>query len=197
MEPVAPKKLLALLNGVRQRVFEGNDEVTPAFLKEHVFAEDEALTVELLGKLCGLCARVMKEAAYKAWEPSELEAILKNTQLPEHMQQVFVRFWSLHRGPLLEKARTNSSWNDELVHLSWRIDLQASSSRDGNVKVAQSKPSAIVEMEIGKKAVEGKEAVTDNNELIRFEMSAEQLKTVRESIRRIEGRLQALSGQAE
>lgn len=191
MEEVNPKKVLALLNGVRQRVFENNEQVTPAMLKERVFADDDHISEDLLGKLCGLCARIMREAAFNAWEPSELEAVLKKTPLPEPMQDIFVRFWAQQRPAVVERARTESAWNDSLSSLSWRIDLRSSSSGEGKLDMSSSKASAIVEMVVGQKG--GGES---SNEIVRFEMDREQLAQTRRSIAEIEAKLQQLSGQA-
>jgi len=43
-----PKAIAALLNGVKQRVFDGNTEITPQLLKEQVFAD---VAIEVPGAL--------------------------------------------------------------------------------------------------------------------------------------------------
>jgi hypothetical protein len=39
MTDLPPKSIAALLNGVKQRVFDGNMDITPQLLKDQVFAD--------------------------------------------------------------------------------------------------------------------------------------------------------------
>mmetsp|Transcript_17952 Transcript_17952/g.30535 ORF Transcript_17952/g.30535 Transcript_17952/m.30535 type:complete len:188 (+) Transcript_17952:13-576(+) len=182
-----PKLFAALLNGVLRRVFENDQSITPEFLKEQIFAEED-VSVDEISQLSEVSAKVMAQAAYKNWDLSKLETLLKNSPFSEVQQEIFIRFWKLKKPDLHEKILNKCKWNDSLLQFSWRIDVKTKSRKFNSL----TEPTAIIELNVGKHDIPSDDP---RNNLFRFEMTKDQLSDTLKQIESIENTLASFNNQ--
>ncbi|XP_068607365.1 COMM domain-containing protein 1 [Brachionichthys hirsutus] len=143
------KPLSGLLNGLAQRVYYKNSDVTEELLRNEFYPEvsrDEfkALHEKMRGLLKAIAAADM--------DPAQLEAFLTAQTrrqggggVSADQAAALTRFWKSQRGQVRESLLAGSRWEPSLRGLTWRVDLQAA-SRGG---AAPSGPVALMELELG------------------------------------------------
>ncbi|KAL1006112.1 hypothetical protein UPYG_G00068010 [Umbra pygmaea] len=143
------KSMNGLLNGIAQIVYYNNSDITEDLLKTELYPD---LTPEefhaLLAKMKGL----LKSIATADMDQAQLEAFLTaHTRkqgtggLSAEQAAALSRFWKGHRGRVRESLLSQCRWEPVLKGLTWRVDLQTSSSRGE----ASNSPVALVELELG------------------------------------------------
>ena len=100
--------------------------------------------------------------------------------LSEQQKELVVRFWRNQRGKVHDLLRQNSTFNNTLQRMAWRVDVVSHAKQLGQLNT----PAAIVEMQL---ASRGEQAV----EVLRFEMDKEKLAQVLAEIHAIESKLAA------
>jgi len=173
-----PKFFRAFLTGVARNILLGEKEITPQYLKQELFKENDTVTIEHLGAMFTVCAQLLKQAAYLNSEIPELEqAVIKATELNEMQQKTLVRYWRTQKSKVHDALRKRTKWNNSLKQFAWRIDTKTKSK---DAKESISDPVAIVELSIGK------DLATDDTEeqhnkdvgdvsVVRFEMDRKQI----------------------
>ncbi|MCI4393918.1 hypothetical protein PGIGA_G00162940 [Pangasianodon gigas] len=146
----AVKALSGLLNGIAQRVYYGNSEITEELLKDELYpgVPQEEFRA-LYDKMRGL----LKSVAVADMDQAQLEAFL-TAQTRKHggggmtseQAAALARFWKGHRARVRESLLAQSRWEPALRGLSWRVDLQTATSRGQT----SNSPVALVELELGR-----------------------------------------------
>eukprot|EP00007_Cunea_sp_BSH-02190019_P010280 CAMPEP_0174241982 /NCGR_PEP_ID=MMETSP0417-20130205/25863_1 /TAXON_ID=242541 /ORGANISM="Mayorella sp, Strain BSH-02190019" /LENGTH=181 /DNA_ID=CAMNT_0015321321 /DNA_START=55 /DNA_END=597 /DNA_ORIENTATION=+ len=162
----------ALLTGIYRRVYEGNDQITLQFLMDNVFKGTD-ITAEELGRLCTVCEKVLRRAGFEDWDVTNFDAIMEQSPLTEEQRDVFSKFWRAHRAKIHSLLVDKSSWDNELVRFSWRIDLQTKSKTVAELD----DPTAILEFAIAPPtSLQSSAASGEASEhVVRFEMDQRQL----------------------
>ncbi|KAM7394757.1 hypothetical protein PAMP_021543 [Pampus punctatissimus] len=146
----AAKALSGLLNGVAQKEFYNNSEVTEELLKVQLYPQLQEEDFKALHeKMKGL----VKSIATADMDNAQLEAFL-TAQTKKQVGRVTTeqaaalsRFWKSQRVRVRESLLAQSRWEPGLRGLSWRVDLQTAASRGG---AAHSGPVALMELELGR-----------------------------------------------
>ncbi|XP_070576865.1 COMM domain-containing protein 1-like [Ptychodera flava] len=166
------RSLLGLLNGIAKYTYYGDTVITDGFLKEELYpntAEDEFQT--LLTK----CKTLMKSIASADMDYNQLEAFLtshtkkKEGGITKEEATVFTKFWKNHKTKIHDSIVSQSTWNNTLKNVSWRIDLKTQARHIDQLHT----PTAIVELQLANGQDKSKEA-----EVVRFEMDEEKLSSV-------------------
>ncbi|XP_033105344.1 COMM domain-containing protein 1-like [Anneissia japonica] len=179
------KIYLGLLNGIAKRQYYGNEEFTDDFLKSELFpesSEDEFQSV--LRKFKNL----LKSLVSADMDFNQLEAFLTSHKkkrdggLTEEQAAAFTKFWKNNKTKIHESVISQSSWNNTLKSMSWRIDVKGQAKNIEQINT----PTAIVELQITN--THGKKEGTD---IVRFEMDEEKLGHVMRSLEEIEQQIQS------
>ncbi|KAM7419880.1 hypothetical protein PAMA_016807 [Pampus argenteus] len=146
----AAKALSGLLNGVAQKEFYNNGDVTEALLKVELYPQ---LSEEDFTALHEKMRSLLKSIATADMDSAQLEAFL-TAQTKKQVGGVTAeqaaalsRFWKSQRVRVRESLLAQSRWEPGLRGLSWRVDLQTAASRGG---AAHSGPVALMELELGR-----------------------------------------------
>ncbi|CAI5681443.1 unnamed protein product [Oreochromis niloticus] len=147
----ATKSLSGLLNGIAQKVYYNNSEITEELLRSELYPEmspDEFTALH--DKMKGL----LKSIATADMDHAQLEAFLTAQTkkqggggLSAEQAAALSRFWKSQRVRVKESLVAHSRWEPSLRGLSWRVDLQTAASRRGT---AHSGLVALVELELGR-----------------------------------------------
>ncbi|KAM4611317.1 COMM domain-containing protein 1 [Polymixia lowei] len=147
----ATKSLTGLLNGIAQKVYYNNAEITEELLKNELYPD---LPQEEFNALHDKVKGLVKSIAAADMDHAQLEAFLTAQTKKQGGGGVSVeqaaalsRFWKSQRVRVRESLLGQSRWEPGLRGLSWRVDLQTSASRG---ETAHSSPVALVELELGR-----------------------------------------------
>ncbi|XP_035516782.1 COMM domain-containing protein 1 [Morone saxatilis] len=151
MAEVEAKSLSGLLNGIAQRVYYGNPEVTEQLLREQLFPD---LNQDQFTALHDRMKALLKSIAAADMDHAQLEAFLTaqtkrqgSSGLTAEQAAALSRFWKSQRVRVRESLLAQSRWEPGLRGLSWRVDLQTAASRGD---AAHSGPVALMELELGR-----------------------------------------------
>ncbi|KAI5625921.1 COMM domain-containing protein 1 isoform X1 [Silurus asotus] len=149
-EVEAVKALCGLLNGIAQRVYYGNSEITEELLKDELYpavSQDEfrALYDKMRGHLKSVAVADMDQAQLEAFLTAQSRKHGGGGTTPEQTAAL-ARFWKGHRSRVRESLVSQSRWEPALRGLNWRVDLQTATSR-GQMS---NSPVALVELELGR-----------------------------------------------
>ncbi|KAI4888424.1 hypothetical protein NFI96_021807, partial [Prochilodus magdalenae] len=144
------KALSALLNGIAQKVYYGNSEITEELLKNEIYPE---MSQEEFHALHEKMRGVLKSMATADMDQTQLEAFLTAQTrkqggggVTSEQAAALGRFWKAHRARVRESLLAQSRWEPGLRSMNWRVDLQTSSSRGSTSNT----PVALVELELGR-----------------------------------------------
>ncbi|XP_022075583.2 COMM domain-containing protein 1 [Acanthochromis polyacanthus] len=147
----AAKSLSGLLNGIAQKVYYNNSDITEELLKTELYPE---LPQEEFRALHEKMKGLLKSIATADMDHAQLEAFLTAQTKKQGGGGVSVeqaaalsRFWKSQRIRVRESLLAQSRWEPSLRGLSWRVDLQTATSRGD---AAHSGPVALMELELGK-----------------------------------------------
>ncbi|XP_010771569.1 COMM domain-containing protein 1, partial [Notothenia coriiceps] len=147
----ASKSLSGLLNGIAQKVYYSNSEITEELLKDELYPE---LSQEEFKALHEKMKALIKSIATADMDPSQLEAFLTaqtkrqgSGGLGAEQAAALSRFWKSQRVRVRESLLSQSRWEPGLRGLSWRVDLHTAASRGDP---AHSGPVALMELELGR-----------------------------------------------
>ncbi|XP_044310092.1 COMM domain-containing protein 1 isoform X3 [Varanus komodoensis] len=146
--PEASKPLLGLLNGIAQATYYGNAEITEKLLRDQLYPETAAQEfAALLAKMTG----IVKSIASADMDSNQLETFLtaqtkKPGGITSDQAAVIAKFWKNHRMKIRESLINQSTWENSLKNISWRVDLKSQSRHINQLN----SPVAIVEMELEK-----------------------------------------------
>eukprot|EP00002_Diphylleia_rotans_P007955 TRINITY_DN1760_c0_g1_i1.p1 TRINITY_DN1760_c0_g1~~TRINITY_DN1760_c0_g1_i1.p1 ORF type:complete len:187 (-),score=48.03 TRINITY_DN1760_c0_g1_i1:366-926(-) len=178
------KATYALLNGVSQRLFFKNSEITHELLIEQIFA---ASSLSAEGKLQHIhdVEGFLKTLAYENPAVGALEAKLKQVGLNEDQSQAYLRFWRLQQQKIHESIRDQAVFNDRLSKMNWRIDIKSKSKHISDLH----QPTALVEFTIT-------DSLTGKPKAVKFEMDKDTVTNLRLQIDSIQSILNARSEQS-
>lgn len=139
----------ALLNGITQRFYYGNADITEELLKNELYAdmpqeEFHALHEKMRALLKSIASADMDQAQLEAFLTAQTRKQGGGGVSPEQAATLS-RFWKAHRARVRESLLAQSRWEPGLRGLKWRVDLHTSSSR-GQLS---NSPVALVELELG------------------------------------------------
>ncbi|XP_066517730.1 COMM domain-containing protein 1 [Hoplias malabaricus] len=144
------KSLGALLNGIAQKVYYNNAEITEELLKSEVYPD---MPQDDFHSLHEKMRGVLKSIATADMDPTQLEAFLTAQMrklggggLSSEQAAAMGRFWKAHRARIRESLQAQSRWEPSLRNVNWRVDLQTASSRGSTSNT----PVALVELELGR-----------------------------------------------
>eukprot|EP01118_Nematostelium_gracile_P010347 TRINITY_DN3553_c0_g1_i1.p1 TRINITY_DN3553_c0_g1~~TRINITY_DN3553_c0_g1_i1.p1 ORF type:complete len:145 (-),score=44.56 TRINITY_DN3553_c0_g1_i1:15-449(-) len=118
---------------------------------------------------------ILDRAAFENWDISELESALKETTISDKEQEELIRRWRVERPKVHERLVNESTWNNRLEKLSWRIDSKTKSRKVNEMNELTS----IVEMKLAS-------SEKKQSEVVRFEMTQDQLKKVLAQVNHIQ-----------
>ncbi|XP_018606600.1 COMM domain-containing protein 1 isoform X2 [Scleropages formosus] len=144
------KALSGLLNGIAQRVYYNNTDITEELLKSELYAD---LSQEQFHTLHEKMKGLLKSVASADMDQVQLEAFLTAQTrkqggggLSTEQAAALSKFWRSQRPRIRESLLGQSRWEPCLRGVSWRVDLQTSTSRGEPA----SSPVALVELELGR-----------------------------------------------
>ncbi|TKS68711.1 COMM domain-containing protein 1 [Collichthys lucidus] len=147
----ATKSLSGLLNGIAQKVYYNNSEITEELLKNELYPD---LSQEEFKALHEKMKGLVKSIATADMDHAQLEAFLTAQTRRQggggvnaEQAAALSRFWKSQRVRVRESLLSQSRWEPGLRGLSWRVDLQTAASRGD---AAQSGPVALMELELGR-----------------------------------------------
>ncbi|KAG8014523.1 N-acetyllactosaminide beta-1 [Nibea albiflora] len=147
----ATKSLSGLLNGIAQKVYYNNSEITEELLKNELYPD---LPQEEFKALHEKMKGLVKSIATADMDHAQLEAFLTAQTRRQggggvnaEQAAALSRFWKSQRVRVRESLLSQSRWEPSLRGVSWRVDLQTAASRGD---AAQSGPVALMELELGR-----------------------------------------------
>ncbi|XP_044310090.1 COMM domain-containing protein 1 isoform X1 [Varanus komodoensis] len=177
--PEASKPLLGLLNGIAQATYYGNAEITEKLLRDQLYPETAAQEfAALLAKMTG----IVKSIASADMDSNQLETFLtaqtkKPGGITSDQAAVIAKFWKNHRMKIRESLINQSTWENSLKNISWRVDLKSQSRHINQLN----SPVAIVEMELEKNG-QGSEFLTVEFDEMKLNHMLKKLSEIEESI---------------
>ncbi|XP_078129327.1 COMM domain-containing protein 1 [Sander vitreus] len=181
----ATKALSGLLNGIAQKVYYNNSEITEELLKNELFPE---LSQEQFKALHEKMKGLLKSIATADMDHAQLEAFLTaqtkrqgSGGVTAEQAAALSRFWKSQRVRVRESLLAQSRWEPGLRGLSWRVDLQTAASRGD---AAHSGPVALMELELGR-AGEDSEFVCLEFDETKVNQVLKKMSDIQESIDRI------------
>ncbi|XP_076585691.1 COMM domain-containing protein 1 [Chaetodon auriga] len=147
----AAKSLSGLLNGIAQKVYYNNSDITEELLKNELYPdlsqeEFKALYEKMKGLLKSIATADMDHAQLEAFLTAQTKRQGGGGATAEQAAALS-RFWKSQRVRVRESLLAQSRWEPGLRGLSWRVDLQTAASRGD---AAHSGPVALVELELGR-----------------------------------------------
>uniref|UniRef100_A0A8C6U333 Copper metabolism (Murr1) domain containing 1 n=1 Tax=Neogobius melanostomus TaxID=47308 RepID=A0A8C6U333_9GOBI len=117
-EADAAKSLSGLLNGIAQKVYHNNPEITEELLKNELYPEmsqDEfsVLHEKMKGLIKSIASADMDQGQLDAFLTAQTKRLQGGAGLSSEQAAVLTRFWKSHR------------WEPALRGMSWRVDVQA------------------------------------------------------------------------
>ncbi|XP_078000817.1 COMM domain-containing protein 1-like [Glandiceps talaboti] len=174
------RSLLGLLNGIAKSTYYGDIDVTNDFLKEELYPN---MSLDEFQALLTKCTSLLKSIASADMDFNQLEAFLTSHTkkraggITEEQAAVFAKFWKNHKAKIHESIVSQSTWNNTLKNVSWRIDLKTQARHIDQLHA----PTAIVELQLAN----GQEK-TKETEVVRFEMDEDKLSGVIKKLEDIE-----------
>ncbi|XP_076004240.1 COMM domain-containing protein 1 [Genypterus blacodes] len=145
------KSLSSLLNGIAQKVYYSNTEITEELLKNELYPD---LSQEEFHLLHDKMKALLKSIATADMDHSQLEAFLTAQTKKQGVGGVsseqavaLSHLWKTQRVRVRESLLSQSCWEPGLRGLSWRVDLHTASSQRN---AFDSGPVALLEMELGR-----------------------------------------------
>ncbi|XP_034542764.1 COMM domain-containing protein 1 [Notolabrus celidotus] len=147
----ATKSLSGLLNGIAQKVYYKNSEITEELLRDQLYpdlSQDEfrALHEKMRGLLKSIATADMDHAQLEAFLTAQTKR-QGGGGVTAEQAAALARFWKSQRVRVRESLLVQSRWEPGLRGLSWRVDLQTAASRGDT---AQGGPVALMELELGR-----------------------------------------------
>ncbi|KAM3623032.1 uncharacterized protein V6R79_006132 [Siganus canaliculatus] len=147
----ATKSLSGLLNGIAQKVYYNNTEITEELLKNELYPdmsqeEFKALHDKMKGLVKSIAAANMDHAQLEAFLTAQMRRQGAGG-LSTEQAAALSRFWKSQRTRVKESLLAQSRWEPGLRGLSWRVDLQTAANHGD---AAHSGPVALVELELGR-----------------------------------------------
>ncbi|XP_054460833.1 COMM domain-containing protein 1 [Anoplopoma fimbria] len=181
----ATKSLGGLLNGIAQKVYYNNTEITEELLKNELYAE---LPQDEFTALHGRMKGLLKSIAAADMDHGQLEAFLTAQArrqggggVTAEQAAALSRFWKSQRVRVRESLLAQSRWEPGLRGLSWRVDLQTAASRGD---AAHGGPVALMELELGR-AGQDSEFVCLEFDETKVNQVLKQMSDIQESIDRV------------
>eukprot|EP00052_Salpingoeca_macrocollata_P034156 m.10649 g.10649 ORF g.10649 m.10649 type:complete len:186 (-) comp6030_c0_seq1:23-580(-) len=179
------KKLYhALLNGLCQRLYFGDETMTAEFLKGELYSEMPEEEFQMLHKSA---ERLLTNIVSSDMDFAKLERFLgaqaaKKTEgaLTEEQAQAFAKFWKAQRSKVQERLSELSCWEKKLAAVSWRVDVKTKSRHIEELNDA----TGILELKLDQGS--GKSA-----EVVQVEVDRTQLNTLLREVAAIEQELKA------
>ncbi|KAL7852361.1 hypothetical protein SRHO_G00181460 [Serrasalmus rhombeus] len=144
------KALSGLLNGIAQKAYYGNSDITEDLLKSEIYPD---MSQEEFHALHEKMRGVLKSIATADMDQTQLEAFLTAQTrkqggggVSSEQAAALGRFWKAHRMRIRESLLAQSRWEPGLRSVNWRVDLQTASSRGSTSNT----PVALVELELGR-----------------------------------------------
>ncbi|CAG5947517.1 unnamed protein product [Menidia menidia] len=183
-DPEATKSLGCLLNGIAQKIYFNNNEITEDLLKEKFYPE---MTQEEFNVLYEKTEGLLKSIARADMDHAQLEAFLTaqtkkqggGGMSVEQTAAIF-RFWKNQRVRVRESLLGQSRWEPSLKALFWRVDLQVVDSC-GNTD--NSRPVVLIEMELVR--AEKNEFLCLEFDEVKVDQVLKKMANIQESINRI------------
>ncbi|XP_029913989.1 COMM domain-containing protein 1 [Myripristis murdjan] len=148
----ATKSLSGLLNGIAQKVYYNNEEITEELLKSELYPE---LSQDEFTALHEKMKALLKSIATADMDHGQLDAFLTAQTRKQggggvsaEQAAALSRFWKSQRVRVRESLLAQSRWEPGLRGLSWRVDLQTAASRGGTA--SHGGPVALMELELGR-----------------------------------------------
>ncbi|KAM6179790.1 COMM domain-containing protein 1 [Erethizon dorsatum] len=173
------KSLSGLLNGLAQDAFYGNQGITEELLRSQLYPEVSPEEFRpFLAKMRG----ILKSIASADMDFNQLEAFLtaqtkKQGGITSEQAAVISKFWKSHKTKIRESLVNQSSWENGLRGLSWRVDGKSQSRHSAQIHT----PVAIVELEFGKRGQESEFLFLEFDE-VKVNQILKKLSEVEESI---------------
>ncbi|KAG7234472.1 hypothetical protein INR49_004761 [Caranx melampygus] len=167
----AAKALSGLLNGIAQRVYYNNGEVTEELLRSELFPElpqDDLLPQQTWTTPSSRPSSRPRPGSRVGGVSAEQAAALS-------------RFWKSQRLRVRESLLAQSRWEPGLRGLSWRVDLQTAAGRGD---AAHGGPVTLMELELGRTGQDSEFVCLEFDEARVNEM-LKKMADVQESIDRI------------
>ncbi|KAJ3614429.1 hypothetical protein NHX12_018002 [Muraenolepis orangiensis] len=149
----ATKSLTGLLNGIAQKTYYNNEDITEELLKTELYPE---LSQENFNALHERMKGILKSIAVADMDHGQLEAFLTAQMkkqggggMSEAQATSLSRFWKSQRARVRDSLLAQSRWEPGLRGLTWRVDLQTSCSRSQEEE-APGGPVALLELELGR-----------------------------------------------
>ncbi|XP_062398094.1 COMM domain-containing protein 1 [Sardina pilchardus] len=155
------KSLNGLLNGIAQKVYYNKLEITEDLLKNELYPdlsqeEFHALHEKMKGLVKSIASADMDQAQLEAFLTAQTRKQGGSGGLSGEQAAALSRFWKGHRARVRDSLVAQSRWEPGLRGLSWRVDVQAASSRGGDGggggggEAAAGNAVALVELELGR-----------------------------------------------
>ncbi|CAN8005393.1 unnamed protein product [Ixodes hexagonus] len=124
---MAEDAFFGLLNGIAQKLYCGDKEITDDLLKNDLYP---SVTEQEFSKLLAKATNVIKTLAASNMDWTQLEAFLTSQTkrqdggLTADQAQSTARFWQSHRTRIRSSVLAQSRWDLGLESCSWRVDLE-------------------------------------------------------------------------
>ncbi|KAL4639941.1 COMM domain-containing protein 1 isoform X2 [Arapaima gigas] len=175
------KALSGLLNGIAQRVYHNNPDITEELLRSELYPD---LSQEQFHALHEKMKGILKSIASADMDQAQLEAFLTAQTrkqggggLSTEQAATLNKFWRIQRPRIRESLLGQSRWEPCLRGVSWRVDLQTATS----CGEPASSPVALVELELGRTGQESEFVCMEFDE-IKVNQVLKKMTEVQESI---------------
>jgi hypothetical protein len=160
---------------------------------------DEALALEFEGKSeeerregisdadLDLVRKLLLASAQRALETQQFEDYCREgDDFGEDHQVALTEFWRVQRDHILDLVHGASVFNNRLQQMSWRIDTKTKTRHVEEMNEL----TTVVELVLGSGITASKAS-----QVVRFEMDANQLKSMASQVEMIQDRIESLGGQ--
>lgn len=185
-----PKYFGAFLNGIMKREYEGDNTITPEYLKEAIFSDFPEVTTEKITEMYNYMKELIALAAHEDYDPSQIDTFLKlkKTTLTQTQKEAFSKFWRTRRAQIHDVVCQRATWDNTFDRVAWRIDVKTRTKESLAEGVELNEPVAIYELHINLAGDQKKKDVA------RFEMDKDQLRDVLAQVVSIEKDIQVAAG---
>eukprot|EP00731_Ephydatia_muelleri_P021991 Em0014g582a len=162
------KPLLAFLNGLAKRIYFNESDITDEVLRNEVLngmpeEEYSALLKRYQLLLNNLVTADMDFTQLDAFLTSQVKK--RQGAISEKEAATVTRFWRNQKAKIHQRLVEQSTWDNKVKAISWRVDVKTKSKETEQLNQA----SAIVEMQLGT------DQNTNPNEVVRFELDSKKL----------------------
>lgn len=120
---------------------------------------------------------MLNTAAQNNWEPVKLNEHVKQRNLGGDYSKVITTIWSKEFEKVNKKLLKDSTWNNSIDHLSWRVDVKAISK----LRTEIDEPVAFFEFATKSNVKDAKGAAAAPK-IAKFEMNREQVGDILKSL---------------